>query len=337
MSHNTKILGLGKKIFFLIIVFFLLFLIVETGWRTYLYFSGRGFFDDPKEFTSPFFTTYEEPLPFRYDTEFYYRNGMISQSKAPNEIRIICFGGSTTVNARAGISYPELLEKRFSSPREEDVVRILNAGGEGFSTAHTLVNLALRNLDVEPDGIVVYHNINDLSAIWWPGDVTSDYASKYKSDFYLGFRHRIGVVAELTKVSRLARYIFSNIMAIRFPAREKRDDVSHKQGLKYFKHNLRSIIAVARSHGISVLLASQAAKSDFRNHEGFLAYNQAVKAVAEEEGVAFVDIAGAMTEDTLFLNDSFHYTRKGVEKLSDEFFNPLYAMVEDIKKAKQSR
>ena len=40
------------------------------------------------------------------------------------------------------------------------------------------------------------------------------------------------------------------------------------------------------------LRASQAAKSGFRSDEGFAAYNQVVQALAQEEGVAFADIAG---------------------------------------------
>jgi hypothetical protein len=84
--------------------------VAELRWRTYLFFTGRGFFDDPKEFTSPFFTTYEEPRPFVFGSKYYFRNGMVTGHKAPNEIRIICFGGSTTANARAGISFAEILE-----------------------------------------------------------------------------------------------------------------------------------------------------------------------------------------------------------------------------------
>ena len=323
-----------KKLILLIFIFFLALLVLELAWRIYLFRIGRGFFDDPREFISPFFTTYEEPRPFITSAGFEFRNGKVSLQKPSNEVRIISFGGSTTVNARAGISYPEILENKFAEDGNSCSVRVLNAGGDGYSTAHTLVNLSLRNLDVKPDIITVYENINDLSAIWFGDDVTSDYANKYKTDFYLGFRHRTGFIAELTKVSRLARFVASRVNAIAFPAHENFPNRDYTLGLEYFKRNLRSIVGVARAHNIRVVLASQAAKSDFRTNPGFVAYNNAVRDLAEEEGVVFVDIASALTDDDLFLNDSIHNNRKGVERLADAFYVPLRDLVDQVKKEK---
>ena len=244
-----------KKLVLLIFIFFLVLLGLELAWRTYLFQIGKGFFDDPKEFTSPFFTTYEEPRPFITKDGFTYRNGKVSLQKPPKEIRIISFGGSTTVNDRAGISYPEILEHKFAENGNDCSVRVLNAGSEGYSTAHTLVNFSLRNLDVKPDIVTVYENINDLSATWFGDGVTSDYANKYRTDFYLGFRHRTGFLAELTKLSRLARFIVSKVQAIKFPAQEQYSNTDYARGLEYFKRNLRNIVAIARANNIRVVLA----------------------------------------------------------------------------------
>lgn len=333
MASRAK-LGIVKKITFTFVALAILAVVAELGWRTYLGATGRGFFDDPREFTSPFFTTYEEPLPRLDGDRLIYRNGAVARSKPDDEIRVLCLGGSTTVNTRAGISYPELLEQRFAERRGNGAVRVLNAGGEGFSSAHSLVNLALRNLDAAPDVVVVYHNINDLSACWFGEGVTSDYAAKYRSDFYLGFRHRTGVAAGIGKVSRLARFLFSKVSAIAFPAQEQRAELPHDQGLVYFRRNLRSIAAIAKAHGIRLVLASQPARSTFRNHPGFRAYNEATATVARELGVTFVDVAGAMTEDTLFLEDAIHYTPAGVEALRDALYGPLAGIVEDVERGR---
>ena len=153
MAAKQRI-GRGKKLAFTMIAAALLCATAEVGWRAYLYSTGRGFFDDPRKFTSPFFTTYEEPMPQHVGETYYYRNGHVTEAKREGEVRVLCLGGSTTVNMRAGVSYPELLERRFAEHRKDDLVRVLNAGGEGFSSAHSLVNLALRNLDVAPDVVV---------------------------------------------------------------------------------------------------------------------------------------------------------------------------------------
>ena len=157
-----------------------LLVIAEGAWRVYLYRTGRGFFDDPHEFISPFFTTFDEPMPVITPQAFYYRNGSVPRDKPADEIRVICFGGSTTVNFRAGGSYPERIEARLTADGLGPV-RVLNAGGEGYSTAHILVNLALRNLAAKPDVITVYENINDLSAIYFGDGVEPDYANKSRN------------------------------------------------------------------------------------------------------------------------------------------------------------
>jgi lysophospholipase L1-like esterase len=313
---------------FVLLIWAVVLVASELAWRTYLCATGRGFFDDPNKFTSPFFTTYEEPPPLKWGTTAWYRNGQVSFAKQPKEIRIICFGGSTTVNFRAGISYPELIERRLAAKFPAHVIHVLNAGGEGYSTAHTLVNLSLRNLEVEPDIITVYHNINDLSVREFGEHVESDYGNKYKTNFYLDFRHRIGLIASLTSVSRLARMIFSKIDVIAFPD-DERTTVSHgwNTGIKYFTFNLQSISAVARAHGIRVLMASQAARDDVRRDPGFVAYNETVRRVTAENGDEFVDIASAVTEDDMFLPDAIHNTRRGVERVAEVLYPALEKMV----------
>ena len=327
---------------FTMVIWSVALITAELSWRTYLYLTGHGFFDDPKKFTSSFFTTYEEPPPFKWGTTAWYRNGHVSFTKASNEIRIICFGGSTTVNARAGISYPDLLERRLAQSHPHHIIRVLNAGADGYSTAHTLVNLSLRNLEIQPDIITIYENINDLSAKDFGARISSDYANKYKTDFYLDFRHRTGLMAELAKLSRLARMIFSRINAIAFPdsgyggGREStgRD---YQPGLQYFIFNLRSIAAVAQAHGIRVLMASQAAQYRLRQDQGFTVYNGAIRTLAQERGAVFVDVAAAVIADEMFLPDRIHYTRNGVEAVARAFYDPLHQLVKEVIREREKR
>jgi lysophospholipase L1-like esterase len=323
----------AKNVALLISSLLLALVLAELGWRVYLHFTGRGFFDDPREFISPFFTGFEEPMPVIEGSRLNYRNSSVERAKAPDEIRVICFGGSTTVNRLAGISYPPLLERRFAqAARGRYRVRVLNAGSAGFSTAHILVNLSLRNLDAQPDVVTIYENINDLSAMWFARDeVLPDYAQKYKSGYYLGLRHRTGVLPAAARISRLARFLFSKIAAIEYPDAEGENrgaDLS--RGLEIFRRNLRSIVAVARAHRIRVLLASQPARSDFRAHSGFVAFNRTIAEVAAEQGIGFSDVASAVTDDRFFLpNDAIHNNGDGVQAVADAFHGPLRAEVEE--------
>jgi lysophospholipase L1-like esterase len=308
----------------------LAFLVVgEIGWRTHLYRSGRGFFDDPHEFTSPFFTTYAEPVPYVTHDRLYYLNEHVPRTKPSREVRVVCMGGSTTVNFRAGFSYPELLEKRLSDGSPGYGVRVLNAGSEGFSTAHVLVNLSLRNLDAQPDVVTLYENINDLSAVWFGDQVAPDYANKYLTDYYLAFRHRPGLLAGVAKISRLARFVFSRIDALEFPAARTRSGAPFQAGLEIFRRNLRSIVAVARANHVRVLLATQPARADPRADAGFVAYNKAIAQVAGEEAVPFVDLASQVTEGRFFFEDAIHNTPDGVRAVAEALAGPVLQLVRE--------
>jgi lysophospholipase L1-like esterase len=323
-----------------LVAIFLALLAAELGWRTYLYFSGHGFFDDPREFISPFFTGFEEPVPYFDGGQLVYRNATVPRDKGESEIRVICFGGSTTVGRRAGVSYPELLDERFAESIDGYRVRVLNAGSEAYSTAHFLVNLGLRNLDADPDIITIYENVNDLTASWFSTDpVLPDYAQKYQSGFYLGLRHRSGILAELARVSRLARFLFSRIEAIAYPATPPVDSQADlERGIALFERNLRSIIAVAQTHGIRVLLATQPSESTWRTNPGAVAFNRAIAAAAASEGVAFVDVAAQVTDDNLFLpGDSIHNNRAGVQAVADALYWPLRAEVDAVVHERSAR
>ena len=323
----------GRNLGLVVASTLLTLVVAEFAWRVYLRSTGRGFLDDPTEFVSPFFTGIDEPRPIFQGNRLQYRGGDVDREKASDEIRVICFGGSTTVCEFAGIGYTDVLERRFGEAKKGYRVRVLNAGGVGYSTAHILVNLGLRNLDAQPDIVTVYENVNDLSAVWFgEGEVLPDYAQKYRSDSYLGMRHRVGPLPAIAKASRLARFLFSRIQSIEFPGDPpKNGRADYTRGLEIFRRNLKSIVAVARAHHVRVLLASQPARSDWRANEGSIAFNRAVAEVARDEGVAFADVARAVTDDGLFApNDAIHYNRAGVAAVAEAFYEPLRAEVEEV-------
>lgn len=322
----ARLAALAGRIALAATVLLLLLVLAEVGWRLHLQRQGHGFLDDPREFTSPFFTTYEEPRPLADAGGFEYHGGRVARDKPPDELRVICFGGSTTLNRRAGVSWARLLEPRLAAAAPGRTVRVLNAGGDGFSTAHVLVNLALRNLEARPDVITVYENINDLSNIHFGASTPSDYANKYKDDFYLGMRHRTGLVAGLARISRLARHAAFRVHALRFPDPRTSRAQDWRPVLAHYERNLRSIVAIARAHGIAVVLATQPASAALREDPGFAAFNDRVRALAAELDVPLADVAAHVLDEACFLPDQIHYTREGVEAVADAF-EPVLARV----------
>ena len=83
-------------------------------------------------------------------------------------------GGSTTYSYDIEDfkkSYPDLLEK-YLQKKDFDNIEVINAGGGGWSSWESLINLELRVLDLDPDLVIIYHGINDIhTRLVWPPEV----------------------------------------------------------------------------------------------------------------------------------------------------------------------
>ena len=208
-------LTVRKKLLFSFLVLAGLFLACELGVRIVAYSSGRGFLDNPRMFTSPFITHNSTLQPEIRGETFVIYGRTIPRRKDRNEIRVLCFGGSTTENPGIERNYPDQLEERLAREFPGHQVRVLNVGRCGYSSAHFLVNFSLRCLDVQPDIITVYENVNDLSVNYFGEQVYPDYANKYLSPYYLSYHHRTGFWAEALKISRFLRLVDTKMLNIR--------------------------------------------------------------------------------------------------------------------------
>ncbi len=134
-----------------IVLFCLLFLVLEGAHRGYAYFvNGRSFFRQ-NTFISPWITTFDYPPPqIERDGNPYFRHRTVPTSvqKLDGTFRIIAVGGSTTANEKAfmmsGVDYPLALEKKLSDAISGITIEVLNAGGNAYSTAQSLINIESR-------------------------------------------------------------------------------------------------------------------------------------------------------------------------------------------------
>src|SRR5690606_1422490 len=67
---------------------------------------------------------------------------------------------ATTWPARLGVH----LSQRYPERR----IEVINAGTSGYSTFESIVNLAFRVSQLEPDLVIVYHSINDMRCLLYP-------------------------------------------------------------------------------------------------------------------------------------------------------------------------
>jgi lysophospholipase L1-like esterase len=223
------------------------------------------------------------------------------------------------------ICYSQLLEQKLREAHPGFDIRVLNAGGDGFSSAHSLANFSLRCLDVQPDIVTVYHNINDVSAAYYPGRAAPDYANKYRTNDFVDYRFRSGFAGTLTRYSYLARYVNARTGLFRVRGVDRKADPA--DAVRLLRRNLAGMRALAAAHGIRIAIGTQAARSDQRADPGFAAANEAVRALCGEKDIPLFDLEAALRDDALFL-DEVHFTSDGVRGAADEILKAVGPLVE---------
>lgn len=295
-------------------------LLVELSARGYSWWIGRGFFDRPHAFESPFFVTYDWPAPSISRGIGTFKDGrQVPQKKPAGELRVVHLGGSTTLADQnpEGLRTNQLVETRLRDRFAPRTLTVLNAGGDGFSTAHSLVNFSLRVLDFTPDVVVVLHNINDLSVLDYGTEIQPDYANKYLSDTFLAFQHRDGLGGVLLRSSRgvqLLRWRFSMLKNVLESSTHNQAILDVERGTRLFRRNLESLIAVARHHGVEVVLVTM-------GHDGtlganFALYNEEIRRAGLANNVAVADAERAISGRAELFLDPVHLSAQGVAAMA---------------------
>jgi lysophospholipase L1-like esterase len=268
--------------------------------------------------------------------------------KSAGVSRIVCEGGSTTFDLLAlddASTWPARLGALLA-PRAD----VANAGFPGWTSLESLISLEIRDVDLEPDVVVVFAGINDLQPA---GHVP------FVPDYSIGHAEILTRVVGVTPVPvrLVSRSVFLEFLLGRLAPRgaggaegfmpawkwtggPRRDDVPDA-AVAAFERNLRSTAAVARAHGARTVLVAQSARVR-AGHEnadrafleswapgltaaGYLSGLGRLNAAARrlgDEGVAlfFDPFAGGAFPDSSF-DDPFHFSPEG----SDRFARALAA------------
>jgi lysophospholipase L1-like esterase len=189
--------------------------------------------------------------------------------KPAGVFRIVCEGGSTTFDLLAAddaSTWPAKLGELLR-PRAD----VVNAGFPGWTSLESLVSLEIRDVDIQPDLVVVFSGINDLQPAGH---------KPFSPDYSVGHADILRRVTGVTPIpmSLAARSVFIEWLLGRVAARRpgetapagyspsydwkggpKSDDIP-AEALVVYERNLRSTIAVARAHGAETLLVAQTAR-----------------------------------------------------------------------------
>lgn len=284
-----------------------------------------------------------------YHNELGYRGDSFPREKPEGEFRVICAGGSTTYTSgvrEPASSYPALLETALHE-RGYPHVRVINAGAMEYKSWETLINLELRLLDLDPDVLIVYHGVNDVNArLVWPPEAYAGDNSGYSGhspglhrrlpwwqrstaarvllvrfgfiqppmaiyDTYATFAPTAHWV-EFTRQNNSGTYpegVFEEVPAMRML--ETNEPV-------YFRRNIESLVAVAKAHGVTPVLATFALcthpPSSWNSDEYRFAigqHNAVLRETGQEMGIPVFDFAGAFPDDETLFADAIHVNEEG--------------------------
>ena len=122
----------------------------------------------------PGWTTTPEHTKHATHNSLGFRGEEYPIEKPEGVFRIVCVGGSSTYGngpTDDDKTWPSRLQDRLNKRAGEQRFHVINCGAPMWGTTESLINLALRGVDFEPDLVLVYHNTNDASPAMWPNPV----------------------------------------------------------------------------------------------------------------------------------------------------------------------
>lgn len=278
-----------------------------------------------------------------------YRSPERPLAKPAGVARVVCAGGSTTWDVLANsneTTWPALVESELRAGGR--AVEVWNAGFPGWTTLENLIAFESRDLELRPDVVVLYQGINDLQpASHEPVD--PDYA-----DFHAALqRASIGLDLppipwwdRLVLVERARDALFGHQL-LRMPGTPVAAGPPRRalapDGVRIFERNVRSLVAVARAHGVRVILATQPLrrreKQWDRDRDVFAFWlpdlepeaalveierlNDVLRAVAADGQAALADVVRDVAWTDADFGDPMHTTAVGTKKLATFLAGPI--------------
>lgn len=260
-----------------------------------------------------------------------FRGAEFAPEKPAGTYRIVCVGGSTVYDTEIEdwrASFPAQLEEILRA-RGHTAVEVVNGGVGGYTSFETLIDLALRVLEIQPDLVLIYQNTNDVHARLVPPAQFRPDNSGYRRPWhesepwwdhalvlrYLGVQWGFSprnTLEELTKV----------------PHDEARDPTQclAANSTRWFARNTEQMIVLARARGAEVMLASFAScpqrggyPAEPQYRRGFAENDAAQRALAQRLAVPYYDFAAEMPLAPELWDDGVHNTAPGARTKAELF------------------
>ncbi len=280
-----------------------------------------------------------------------FRNPELDVPKPEGRTRIAFLGASTTFCAEATgdeATWPHLLVEALRAARPALDLDYVNAGVGGYTIESSRKNLALRVAPLEPDLIVVYHAVNDISKdTRLLAQEQGVYTEHADSDSWLS---RVSLAWFLVEKNLLLRA--RQKAAVERPANGSapRLEADPEALAQAFSGRLATLLEECRATGADVVVATfshqvRAEQDAARRLEAcntalyympyldpdtiltfFDAYNRGVRAAAAATGTPLIEGELDIPGDTAHFNDSVHFKDLGCERMAERMTAGILAL-----------
>lgn len=269
----------------------------------------------------------------RTDSNGFIKPSFIHQNP---QIQIFFLGGSTTEceNVDEEYRFPYLtgriLEQKLKLKINSD-----NGAKSGNNSIHSINIIINKLLPLNPDVIVLMHNINDLSALffegsYWNNNPTISTISCANKNIDRNLKN------DQWKYSSWYNKLLAN-------------KIEQDKIIKLFEENLKIFIAISRSKNITPVLMTQANriendpnfKTERNNKELdqlyqnlYIKFNNSIRKIALEQNILLIDLAKQIPGDKKYIYDVVHFNKEGSVLAGKLIANQLAPLIIKLNKLK---
>ena len=296
------------------------------------------------------------------------RNGFIipSERYSHPDLSLVFLGGSTTTcqfvdeNLRFPYLTGVLLEKELGIK-----INSYNASRVGNDSLHSIDILMNKVIPINPQIIVMMHNINDFAILLYEKTYWNNHFSRSPiidmnnelttRNYLLRMRDRL-----IPNIATQVR-IISNLIKERLKVSNKDNDefaksrgktlqINKAEMIRQFEMNLQTFISICQIRKIIPVLMTMPSRlkqhpdkvikdfigsnkvnisyDEYKNI--FDAFNDSIRKKAQENHIPLIDLASAIPQEKEYIYDSVHYTEYGSEKIAHIISERLLPIIKSL-------
>ncbi len=240
---------------------------------------------------------------------FGLRDHEFAREKGPNELRILCLGGSCTYGSGVALpeAFPQVLEERLSAADGSRAYEVINAGLPGYTVFQGYQLLRKHGFDFGPDVVIVDFGLNEVS--YWSGLSDVETHREMNNDL-------LDAMLRLD----LFRLLLKPVLGRRAPAVDERglidplgtmsDRPTIRVTPEEYAQYVRKIIHDCRSREIDVVLILHPSGA-LRKNELIQENHRNLRAIAKDTNAPLLDLEVCLKSAPHLTLDDTHLSQDG--------------------------